>query len=45
MKEQMLPEGKCGHRNVLSKRQVWMSVATKSALKIISGFVNEIYFY
>ena len=26
MKEQMLPEGKCGHRNVLSKRQVWMSI-------------------
>ena len=22
----MLPEGKCGHRNVLSKRQVWMSI-------------------
>ena len=23
---QVLPEGKCGHRNVLSKRQVWMSI-------------------
>ena len=22
----MLPEGKCGYRNVLSKRQVWMSI-------------------
>ena len=22
----VLPEGKCGHRNVLSKRQVWMSI-------------------
>ena len=25
-KQQVLPEGKCGHRNVLSKRQVWMSI-------------------
>ena len=24
--KQVLPEGKCGHRNVLSKRQVWMSI-------------------
>jgi hypothetical protein len=23
---QVLPEGKWGHRNVLSKRQVWMSI-------------------
>ena len=23
---QVLPEGKCGHRNELSKRQVWMSI-------------------
>jgi hypothetical protein len=23
---QVLPEGKCGHSNVLSKRQVWMSI-------------------
>ena len=23
---QVLPEGKCGHINVLSKRQVWMSI-------------------
>jgi hypothetical protein len=22
----VLPEGKCGHKNVLSKRQVWMSI-------------------
>ena len=26
VKKQVLPEGKCGHRNVLSKRQVWMSI-------------------
>ena len=26
LNEQVLPEGKCGHRNVLSKRQVWMSI-------------------
>ena len=23
---QVLPDGKCGHRNVLSKRHVWMSI-------------------
>jgi hypothetical protein len=37
LSQQVLPEGKCGHRNVLSKRQVWIFL-----LHIINMLFNNL---